>query len=759
MKRRHFVLGTLGVAGALGVGWSLLPPRQRLATRTPLATGAGETALTGWLKLGRDGALHLVMPRSEMGQGVHTGLAMLLADELDAEWSRVRLAPAPIDPIFFNQAVVADGLPFHPDSDGAIKRSAARLTAKAMREIGLMVTGGSSSIKDLWLPMRQAGAAARAMLLTAAAQRFGVPVGELAASDGVVLHAASGKRATYGELAEAAGRLPLPDDVPLKTPAQWKLIGKPLPRIEAASKALGTAGFGSDALPPGLLYASVAMCPTLGGEVKQVDSSAARALPGVKQVVMFPGYAGGTAGVAAIADTPWHAMQALKKTAIVWDEATSPAAGFSSTAFVDGLAKTLDSDSGFAYFKTGDVDAALKGAARTLSAEYRAPFLAHATMEPQTCTAQVRDGQATVWAPTQIPDAARRAVARALGLKAEQVTVHVTLLGGGFGRRLDMDFIAQAAVIAQLGGGGAPVQTIWSREEDMRHDFYRPAAVSRFTAGLDAKGQLLAWKNSSAGPSPTQASLSRLFGLPKVGPDKTASEGAFDQPYAFPAARVGHVIVDSPAPVGFWRSVGHSHHAFFKESFIDEAAHAAGQDPVAFRAALLAQHPRALAVLQAAAALGGWGQPVPPAPDGAKAARGIALHRSFGSIVAQVAEVSLSAEKAIRVHRVCCVIDCGTAVNPNLIRQQMESGIVFGLSAALYGRIDIENGRVLQSNFHDQPVLRIHECPVIQTEIIASTEPPEGVGEPGTPPIAPAVANAIYALTGQRLRTLPLKVA
>jgi isoquinoline 1-oxidoreductase subunit beta len=758
MKRRHFVLSALGVAGALGVGWALLAPRQRLSTREPLALAPGQVALNGWLAVGADGRIGIVMPRSEMGQGVHTGLAMLLADELDADWSRVAILPAPIDPIYFNQAVAADGLPFHPDSQGWVKQMAGHLTAKTMREIGVMVTGGSSSIKDLWLPMRQAGASARAMLVAAAAQRLNLPAAELTVAAGVVSHP-SGKSATFGELAEAAAKLPLPDGVSLKAPAQWKLIGKPLPRIEAAAKGLGTAGFGGDATPPGLLYASVVMCPTLGGQVARVDSTAAGALPGVKQVVMFPGYAGGTAGVAAIADTPWHAMQALKKTVVTWDEASSPAAGFSSAAFMDQLAKTLDGDEGFGYFKTGDVDAALKTAAKTISAEYRAPFLAHATMEPQTCTAQVKDGRATVWAPTQIPDVARSAVAQALGLKADQVQVNVTLLGGGFGRRLDVDFIAQAAVIAQLGGGGAPVQTIWSREEDMRHDFYRPAAVSRFSAGLDAQGKLLAWKNVSAGPSPTQGSLSRLFGLPKVGPDKTSSEGAFDQPYGWPAARVGHVIVDSPVPVGFWRSVGHSHQAFFKESFVDEAAHAAGQDPVAFRAALLAQHPRALAVLQAAAALAGWGQPVPAAPDGAKAARGIALHRSFGSIVAQVARVSLDADKAIRVHQVHCVVDCGTAVNPNLIRQQMESAIVYGLSAALFGRIDVDNGRVLQSNFHDYPALRMNQCPAIQTEIIASTEPPEGVGEPGTPPIAPAVANAVFALTGQRLRALPLRVS
>jgi len=758
MKRRHFVLGTLGVAGALGVGWSLLPPRQRLMTGEPLALAPGQVALNGWLKVGADDRVAIVMPKSEMGQGVHTGLAMLLADELDADWSRVLVTPAPIDPIYFNQAVATDGLPFHPDSSGTLKQVAARMTAKTMREIGVMVTGGSSSIKDLWLPMRQAGASARTMLVAAAAQRLGVPAGELTVAAGVVSHP-SGKSARFGELAEAAAKLPLPDDVALKTPAQWKLIGQPLPRIEGAAKGLGTAGYGGDASPPGLLYASVAMCPTLGGQVTKVDSDAARALPGVKQVVMFPGYAGGTAGVAAIADTPWHAMQALRKTTITWDEASSPAAVFRSAAFMDQLAKTLDSEDGFAYFKTGDVDAALKSAAKTITAEYRAPFLAHATMEPQTCTAQFKDGRATVWAPTQIPDAARSAVAKALGIPADHVEMNVTLLGGGFGRRLDVDFIAQAAVIAMLGGGGAPVQTLWSREEDMRHDFYRPAAVSRFSAGLDAQGRLVAWKNVSAGPSPTQGSLSRLFGLPKVGPDKTTSEGAFDQPYAWPAARIGHVIVDSPVPVGFWRSVGHSHQAFFKESFVDEAAHAAGQDPVAFRAALLAQHPRALAVLKAAATLAGWGQPVAPAPDGAKAARGIALHRSFGSIVAQVAEVSLAEDKTIRVHQVACVVDCGTAVNPNLIRQQMESAIVYGLSAALFGRIDIENGRVLQSNFHDYPALRMNQCPAIRTEIIASTEPPEGVGEPGTPPIAPAVANALFALTGQRLRALPLKVA
>ncbi len=756
MKRRHVILGSAAAAGALVLGWSLLPARQRLLTGKPLATAAGQQALNGWLKLGADDTVLIVMARSEMGQGAHTGLAMVLTDELDADWSRVRVEPAPIDPIYFNQASVVDSLPFHPADTGALKRVAGWLTAKTMREIGLMVTGGSSTIKDLWLPMRQAGASARAMLVGAAAQAWGVPAAEVQVAAGVVSHA-SGKRARFGELAALAAQQPVPGERPLKTAAQFKIIGQPLPRIEAQAKGDGSAGFGLDVLQPGMLYASVVMCPTLGGKVASFEGAAALALPGVKQVLAVPGLAGGTAGVAAIADTPWHALQAARQLQVKWDEAV-PAAGFNSAAAMDALARQLDSDDGWAYFKAGDVDAALKGAAKTISAEYRAPFLAHATMEPQNATVLFKDGRATVWAPTQVPDMARRVAAQALGIAQDDVDMQVQLLGGGFGRRLDVDFIAQAAAIAK-NAGGVPVQTFWTREQDTQHDFYRPAAVARLQAGLDAQGRLLAWKQSSAGASIVHQVLGRLFGVPGIGPDKTTSEGAYDQPYEWPAARVGHAVVATPVPVGFWRAVGHSHQAFFKESFVDEAAHAAGADPLAFRAALLQNHPRHLKVLRRAAALAGWGMPVPPAPDGAKAARGIALHQSFGSVVAQVAEVSLGPDKTIRVHRVFCAIDCGTPVNPNLIRQQMDSGIVFGLSAALYGRIDIENGRVKQSNFHDTPMLRLDACPAIETEVIASTEPPEGVGEPGTPPIAPAVANAIFALTGQRLRSLPLQVS
>jgi isoquinoline 1-oxidoreductase beta subunit len=477
----------------------------------------------------------------------------------------------------------------------------------------------------------------------------------------------------------------------------------------------------------------------------------------VRQVLAVAGHQGGTAGVAVIADTPWHALKAIGQVAVQWDEAVA-AAAVSSAEALDRLAQLLDQDEGFGYYRRGDVDAALKSAAKTLSAEYRAPWLAHATLEPQNCTVQFKDGRATVWAPTQVPGLARRAAAQALGIAPDAVEVQVQFLGGGFGRRLDVDFIGQAAAIAR-DAGGVPVQTFWTRAEDTRHDFYRPAAVARFKAGFDSQGRLTAWHDTSAGQAIVPQVLARIFGLPGIGPDKTTAEGAFDQPYEWPNARIAHQIVDLPVPVGFWRSVGHSHQAFFKESFVDEAAHAAGADAVAFRAALLRQHPRHLKVLQRAAELAGWGQPLPPAPDGAKMARGIALHQSFGTVVAQVAEVSLGADRGIRVHRVVCVIDCGTPVNPDLIRQQSESGIVFGLTAALYGEVTIERGRVQQSNFHDQPLLRMAECPRIETDIIASAEPPEGMGEPATPPIAPAVANALFALTGQRLRTLPLKLA
>ena len=754
--RRKFILGTLAAGSALVVGWGLMPPRQRLTGSQPLPTQTGQVAYNGWLKIGADGSVIVQTPKSEMGQGVHTALAMVLADELDADWASVRVEHPPLDAIYNNLATVVDGLPFHPDSDGVVKRLAGWMTAKSMREFGLQMTGGSSSIKDLWLPMREAGASARAMLVAAAAAQWGVKPAECQVKAGVVSHS-SGRSTPFAALAAAAAQQPLPKAVALKTPAQFTLIGKPMPRLEAAAKSEGRATFGIDVAVPGMLHATVKMCPTLGGTVASFDAAAAQKLPGVKKVVAVGSHHGGTAGVAVIADSPWRALRALAAVNVNWNEAV-PAAQVSSEAAMQQLSDVLDREDGLAYFKAGDPEVAFKTADRTVKAEYRAPWLAHTPLEPINCTVQVVEGRATVWASTQVPGLARRAAALALALPSEAVEVKVQLIGGGFGRRLEVDFVGQAAEIASH-GGGAPVKTFWSREEDTRHDFYRPACVSRWEAALDAQGLITGVRNVSSGQAIVPQVVSRLFGVYGGPLDKTASEGAFDQAYEWPSARIAHVNVDLPVPVGFWRSVGHSHQAFFKESFVDECASATGQDAVAYRLALLKSHPRHAAVLRLAADKAGWGSPPSPAPDGAKVARGVALHQSFGSIVAQVVEASVGADKAIRVHRVVVAVDCGTPVNPNHIAQQMEGAVVYGLSAALYGQITLDKGRVVQSNFHDYPALRMNACPVIETHIVPSAEHPEGVGEPGTPPVAPALASALFALTGQRLRTLPLKLA
>ncbi len=756
MKRRTFVLRLVAATGALAVGWTFFPPRRRMGDGSRISEGPGETALNGWVKIGTDNTVTVIMSKSEMGQGIHTTLAMLLADELDADWSQVRVEMAPVgDPIYNNIATVVDGLPFHPDDHGLIQRTTAWLTAKTMREAGVMITGGSSSVKDLWLPMRQAGASTRALLVSAAAATWKVPESTITVAGGVLSHA-NGLRATFGQLITEASTLTLRSDAPLKSAAQFTLIGKPMRRLESAAKQRGTATFGIDVVLPGMQYASVVMCPVLGGTVASMDTAAARLLPGVKQVVAIDGHNGGTGGVAVIADTPWHAMKAAKSVKVAWSNGAM--ATVSSESVMRTLASTLDTERGHAYLTRGNVDDALAAAAKQVTAEYRAPFLAHATMEPINCTVQFADGRATVWASTQVPGLARRAVAKVLGIASDQVTMHVQLLGGGFGRRLDIDYIAQAAAIAQA-AQGEPVQTIWSREEDIRHDFYRPACVSRFSAGLDASGKLLAWRNVSAGQSVVAATIGRYFGLPAGPIDKTTSEGSFDQPYEYPAVRVGHAIVELLVPTGFWRAVGHSHHGFFTESFMDEVAVAAKSDPIAFRLALLAKHPRHARVLTRVAELAGWASPLDAGVEGTRRGRGVALHESFGSVVAQVAEVTIAADNTLRVDRVVCVIDCGFPVNPNMIQQQVESAVVFGLSAALHGEITITDGRVTQGNFNDYRPLRMSECPAIVVDIIPSVEHPEGVGEPPLPPIAPAVANAIFAATGTRLRSLPLRLS
>jgi isoquinoline 1-oxidoreductase beta subunit len=792
MKRRHLVLAPLAVAGALAVGWALLPVRQRLVGAEPLPPEPGRHAFNGWVRIGEDDRVHLVCPKAEMGQGVHTGLAMLLAEELGVGLERIAIAPAPIDAIYGNLSTVVDSLPFLPDDESVLRRVTEHLVAKIMREAAPMLTGGSSSLKDLWVPLRLAGAAARQMLQAEAAARWGVAPGAVSLADGRLHHAASGRTLRFGELAAAAAARPLPDEPQPRPAAEWRLIGRALPRLDAAALSSGQARYGIDVRQPGLAHAALALPPTLAGRVRSVDDSAARALPGVRAVVRFePPATGGPGGVAVIADTTWQAMQAAQALQVQWDEGTGP--GIADSAALQQACEAALApdapDTPFAYLERGDVEAALAGAARRIEATYRAPFLAHQVLEPANATVRVDEGRATVWAPTQAPDLARGAVARALGLPAEAVTVNVTLAGGGFGRRLDVDFIEQAARVAQA-LPGVPVQVLWSRAQDTQHDFYRPACVARLRAGFDAQGRLVAWDHHAAGPLLTPAVMARFRGGAAVMPtmaqgqgelaralgplgalnglgvvrDKLSAEGGFDPVYAWPAARMRHTPVQAAVPVGFWRSVGHSHMGFFTEGFIDECAAAAGADPVAFRRGLLAAQPRHRAVLDRAAAAAGWGTPSPPAPDGAPTARGVALHASFGSVVAMVATVSVvrgeaEAARRIRVHRVVAAIDCGVAVNPKLVRQQLEGSVVFALSAALHGGITVAQGRVQQAHFLDQPLVRMGEAPVVEVEIVDSAlRHPEGVGEPGVPPLAPAVAAAVAALTGIRLRELPLRL-
>jgi isoquinoline 1-oxidoreductase beta subunit len=767
---RRFVLSALGAAGALVVGWGVLPPRTRLGSRHMLPVKDGEVGLNGWIKIADDHTVVLAMHRSEMGQGVHTALPMLVAEELGVPLDRVRLVPAGPQALYGNVAVLVGTLPLHPSTrepgrETATAQASAWFVSKLARELGINVTGGSTSVADAWHPLRLAAATARSQLMGAAALRWKLAVDELTLADGVISHS-SGPSARFGELAREAAQLP-PGDVRLKSPDHWALIGRSMPRTDVVAKSNGSARFGLDVREPGQLFAAVRMAPQLGGSPGAItNETEVLARPGVLRMVRLSAGAGAPPGVAIIARSTWHAMRAVQALAIRWHAPPhDPQAGLlDSAAILQGLEQQAlqaqQNDGGFVFHATGDVVATEQQARgrpddlRVVEAVYRTPYLAHAAMEPMNCTAQWRDGRLTLWVPTQTPGMARAAAARVLGIDEAAVSVHVTLLGGGFGRRLEQDFVVQAAQVAHV-AAGAPVQLVWPREEDMKHDFYRPAAAAALRAVVDAQGLVRSLRITSAGDAVTPRWLER--GLPALAgpvdaPDKTGSEGLFDLPYRVEHQRVAHVATRSGVPVGMWRSVGHSSNAFFSECFIDELAHAARQDPVAFRLDLLRGMPRHAAVLKLAAEKARWGGPLP-----AGRARGVALHESFGTVVAQVVEASAEAGQ-LRVHRVVCALDCGVAVNPGIIAQQMEGAIVFGLTAALHGRIDIVKGEVQQRNFPGYPLLALAHTPVIETYIVPSTRAPSGVGEPGTPPVAPALANALFALTGQRVRELPLVV-
>jgi len=706
LDRRSFLKTGVAAGAGLVIGFYLPGRREALA-----ASRAGEAAASGminaWVRISPDDRVTVIVSKSEMGQGVATSMPMLLAEELECDWKKVRFEFAPAALVYFDPF-------FH-----------------------MQGTGGSTSVRSGWVPLRQAGATAREMLIAAAAQKWSVDASECHAEDGRVVHAGTKRSATYGSLAEAAAKIPPPTNVKLKDASQFKIIGKPAKRLDTVEKTNGKAGFGIDVRRPGMLHAVVARCPVFGGKVKSFDATKAKAVPGVKDVVEI------STGVAVIADNTWTALQGRKALDVEWDE--GPAADVSTESMFK-MFESATQKPGVNARKVGDADTAMSGAAQKIEAVYTAPYEAHATMEPMNCTADVREDSVEVWAPTQFQTPTQANAARIGGVKPEAVTVHTTFLGGGFGRRGWSDFVNEACETSKA--MKAPVQVTFTREDDMQHDYYRPASYCKFTAGLDANGKIVAWQNRIACDS-----ISNWFfpGSVKNGMDSSSVEGCSDIPYDIPNISVDYNMVSGLIPQGFWRSVGCSQNGFFRESFIDEIAAATKQDAYQFRRALLSKSPRNLGVLDLAAEKGDWGKPLP-----AGRFRGIAVVEAFNTYVAEVAEISVD-KGDVKVHRVVVAVDLGQVVNPNIIRQQVVGGVVYGLSQALKGQITIDKGRVVQGNFDTFEVLRMNEMPAkVEVYIVPSTADPTGMGEPAVPPIAPAVANAIFAATGKRIRHIPI---
>jgi isoquinoline 1-oxidoreductase beta subunit len=701
--RRAFLKAGAAAGAALVVPFRFLPE----------AVADDGFAPNAFLRIAPDNTVTVVAKHLEMGQGSYTGLATIVAEELDADWAQVRVEAAPSDPTRYNNL-----------SWGPVQG-----------------TGGSSAMANSWAQLRQAGATARAALVAAAAQKWGVPAEGVSVDRGVVSHAATGKKATFGELASAAAGRPVPTEAPLKDPKDWKLIGKAAPRVDSRSKSDGSAQFTIDVQLPDLLTAVIARPPLFGATVKSVDKAAALKVPGVTDVVEVP------AGVAVLAKGFWAARQGREALRIEWDETKAERRG---TAELLAEYKALAEKPGLKARSEGDVAGALASAARTFEAVYEFPYLAHAPMEPLDCVVKLAGGECEVWAGSQIQTLDQGTVAQVLGLAPEKVKLNTLLAGGSFGRRATpvSDVAGEAASVVKAISGRAPVKLLWTREDDIRGGRYRPLFVHRFRAGLDAQGRIVAWEQRIVGQSFLKGTP--FGGLIKDGIDATSVEGGASLPYAIPNLGVELHTTEVGIPTLWWRSVGASHNAFSTETFLDELAHAAGRDPFGLRRELLAKHPRHKAALELAAAKAGWGSPLPKGR-----ARGIAVHESFGSFVANVVEVTLGKDGLPRVERVVCAVDCGIAINPDVVRAQMEGGIGFGLGAALYGEITLDKGRVDQSNFHDYRPLRIDEMPKVEVHVVPSTEAPTGVGEPGVPVVAPAVASAFFHLTGQRVRRLP----
>jgi CO/xanthine dehydrogenase Mo-binding subunit len=693
LDRRDFI--KLGAVAGTGLLLGVRLPERR-------SDGSGTRAATfepnAFLRIDPNGDVTIWLARSDMGQGVRTSLPMIVADELDADWSRVRVVQADAHPAKY----------------------------------GRMMTVGSTSVRGgAWMPLRQAGATARAMLVAAAASRWRVGAAECRTENGRVIHTATNRSAGYGELAQSAAALPVPARPTLKDPSQFKLIGTRVPLLDMRDKVSGGANFGADIRVPGMLFATVVHAPVFGGKVASFDATKARAVKGVRDVVQV------SSGVAVVADNTWSALKGARGLVVTWDNG---AFGMSSADIFRDFARLAERPGMVAAHK-GDADAALANAARRVEATYEAPYLAHATMEPMNCTADVRKDRCEIWVPTQNPQGTQSATARLTGLTTDAVTVHVTYLGCGWGRRSRTDFVEDAVETSMK--VGAPVQMLWTREEDMQHDFYRPAAYVKLEGGVDAT------KRASALRARVVAQPISGGGRDRV--DGPAVAGIADMRYAIENVHIEYCRADVAVPVGYWRSVGPSQNTFILESFVDEMAHAAGRDPFEFRREMLVDEPRVKRVLEVAAKESGWGTPLP-----AGRARGIAVVEDKGGRVAEVAEVSLENGR-VRVHKVTCAADCGRVIHPGIVEAQMSGSIIGGLSAALYGEITIENGRVKQGNFNDYRMLRIDEAPEIRVHIVPSQEDPGGVGEPGVPPIAPAVANALFSLTGVRIRRLPIR--
>jgi isoquinoline 1-oxidoreductase beta subunit len=743
--RRKAIIGGIVGGGLLGVGFWFARERDRLGSRTLFNVKSGEAGLNGWVKITRDDSVIVAVPRAEMGQGIQTALAMMVAEEMDARWQQVRVEDPPEDGVYRNVDILIDTLPFSPEETGTVVDMAHWVAGKLGGVLGVLATGGSTATRDAWLPMRMAGAVARDLLLRAASRKAGLPVTDLIASEGEVRRKDGSRVATFGELVDFVGDLSAMPPPPLKKPSEFKLLGKPLPRLDIPAKVTGTATFGIDVRLPGLLYAAVRNAPTFGGSAS--GFKVAGNLPkGVETVIIVPG------GIAAIGSSWWRANKLLKEGIDVqWQAGPEPK--LDSATLWKRYEELMETGPSALTRTLGNEGKPAK--TQALEATYRAPYLAHTPMEPMNCTARVAKSGVDVWMPNQSPTLMRLAAAGTAHVRQADVTVHTTFLGGGFGRRAEVDLVRQAVTCA-LAVPERPVQVLWSREEDIRHDCYRPMALARWRAELDvsqAMPKLASVTKRQVAQSPSDQFGARAAGLPSQGkPEGNAVE---NPPYAFPFYRLDAVVADGSVPVGFWRSVGHSHTAFFDESFIDELALALKKDPFDFRRDLLADKPRHRKVLETAATEAGWGKPLP-----AGSGRGIALRASFGSIVAQVAEVSVLDGQTLQVKRVTCAIDCGPVVNPAIVRMQMESGIIYGLSAALYGEITLADGAVEQANFPDYDAVRLADAPVMSVHLVdGGSSFIGGVGEPGTPPIAPAVANAVFAATGKRLRSLPLRLA